>query len=211
MMTIKAGCRTLALLGVLSIFASLSFAETNSAADPSPAQSPAAAAASPSPSPKGSPALSDKETPKKRSAKVIPPEKAEPLKLPLFAKPPVIDGKLDDDVWKSAAVFKDFYQWRPSDSSPASAQTEVFAGYDTRFLYFAFHAYEEPSKVRASVAKRDSIFDDDVVGLILDTFNDKRRAYELLFNPLGIQQDGFLTEGGNDDFSVDFVMESKGL
>ncbi len=141
---------------------------------------------------------------------VLPPEKAQPVKLILFAKPPVIDGKLDDDVWKSANVFKDFYQWRPSDSSPASARTEVFAGYDSHFIYFAFHAYDEPGKVRASVAKRDSIFDDDTVGLLLDTFNDKRRAYELFFNPLGIQQDGFLTEGGNDDFSVDIVMESKG-
>lgn len=130
--------------------------------------------------------------------------------MKLFEKAPVIDGKLDDDVWKSAAVFKDFYQWRPSDSSPASARTEVLAGYDSRFIYFAFHAYDDPAKVRATVAKRDSIFDDDVVGLLLDTFNDKRRAYELFFNPFGIQQDGFLTEGGNDDFSVDIVMESKG-
>jgi hypothetical protein len=129
----------------------------------------------------------------------------------LFAKPPVIDGKLDDDVWQSAAMFKDFYQWRPSDSSPASARTEVMAGYDSRFIYFAFHAYDDVSKIRANVAKRDNIFDDDVVGLILDTFNDKRRSYELFFNPLGIQQDGFLTEGANDDFSVDIVMESKGM
>ena len=118
---------------------------------------------------------------------------------------------MDDDAWKSAAVFKDFYQWRPSDSSPASARTEVLAGYDSRFIYFAFHAYDDVSKVRANVAKRDNIFDDDVVGLLLDTFNDKRRAYELFFNPFGIQQDGFLTEGGNDDFSVDIVMESKGV
>ncbi len=145
-----------------------------------------------------------------KSPAPLPPEKAQPVKVSLFAKPPVIDGKLDDDVWKSAAVFKDFYQWRPSDSSPASARTEVLAGYDSRFIYFAFHAYDDPAKVRATVAKRDSIFDDDVVGLLLDTFNDRRRAYELFFNPFGIQQDGFLTEGGNDDFSVDIVMESKG-
>jgi len=141
----------------------------------------------------------------------LPPEKAQPVKLALFTKAPVIDGKLDDDVWKSAPVFKDFYQWRPSDTSPASARTEVLMGYDSHFIYFAFHAYDDPAKVRASVAKRDSIFDDDSVGLLLDTFNDKRRAYELFFNPLGIQQDGFLTEGGNDDFSVDIVMESKGM
>src|SRR6478672_6958511 len=145
-----------------------------------------------------------------KSPSPFPPEKAQPVKLSLFSKPPVIDGKLDDEVWKSAAVFKDFYQWRPSDTAPASARTEMMAGYDSRFIYFAFHAYDDPAKVRASVAKRDSIFDDDSIGLILDTFNDRRRAYELFFNPLGVQQDGFLTEGGNDDFSVDIVMESKG-
>lgn len=145
-----------------------------------------------------------------KSPATLPLEKAQPVKMSLFAKPPVIDGKLDDEVWKSAAVFRDFYQWRPSDSSPASARTEVLAGYDSQFIYFAFHAYDDPAKVRATLAKRDNIFDDDVVGLLLDTFNDRRRAYELFFNPFGIQQDGFLTEGGNDDFSVDIVMESKG-
>lgn len=142
---------------------------------------------------------------------MLPPEKAQPVKVTAFSKAPVIDGKLDDEVWKSAALFKDFYQWRPSDTGQASARTEMMAGYDSRFIYFAFHAYDDPAKVRATVAKRDSIFDDDSIGLLLDTFNDKRRAYELFFNPLGIQQDGFLTEGGNDDFSVDIVMESKGV
>lgn len=146
-----------------------------------------------------------------KTAITLPIEKSKPVVIPRFEKVPVIDGKLDDEVWKSAAVFKDFYQWRPSDSGAASARTEVFMGYDSRFIYFAFHAYDDRSKVRANVAKRDSIFDDDSVGMIVDTFNDKRRAYELFFNPLGIQADGFLTEGGDDDFSVDIVMESKGM
>ena len=173
----------------------------NALAAPSPASSPSLENVKPAP-----PVATSNPG---RSAP-LPPEKASPVSLTLFAKPPVIDGKLDDEAWKTAAVFKDFYQWRPSDSAAASARTEVFAGYDSRFIYFAFHAYDDPAKVRASVAKRDSIFDDDVVGLLLDTFNDKRRAYELFFNPLGIQQDGFLTEGANDDFSIDIVMESKG-
>ena len=45
----------------------------------------------------------------------------------------------------------------------------------------------------------------------LDTYNDQRRAYVLGFNPLGIQQDGIFTEGQGADFSVDIVMESKGV
>jgi uncharacterized protein DUF5916/cellulose/xylan binding protein with CBM9 domain len=145
-----------------------------------------------------------------KPARMIPLEKAQPVRLPRFEKPPAIDGKLDDDVWKTAAVFKDFYQWRPSDTAPAAAQTEAMAGYDSRYIYFAFHAYDDPNKVRATVPKRDSIFDDDSVGVILDTFNDSRRGYELFFSPLGVQADAILQEGQNDDFSVDIVMESKG-
>ncbi len=141
----------------------------------------------------------------------MPSEKANPVRIPRFDKPPDIDGKLDDEVWKSAAVFKDFYQWKPSDTAAASARTEVYAGYDSKFLYFGFHAYDDPAKVRATVAKRDAILDDDAVGVILDTFNDRQRGYILLFNPLGIQQDGITQEGRDDDYSVDIVMESKGI
>src|SRR5438445_5329640 len=50
-----------------------------------------------------------------KAALVLPPEKAQPLKLPRFTKPPVIDGKLDDEVWKGAVVLKDFYQVQPGD------------------------------------------------------------------------------------------------
>src|SRR5207249_5601232 len=49
------------------------------------------------------------------------------------------------------------------------------------------------------------------VRVFLDTFNDQRRAYILGWNPLGIQQDGIVTEGSGWDFSVDIVMESKGM
>src|SRR2546422_1039910 len=142
---------------------------------------------------------------------VIPPEKAQPVRIPRFEKPPVIDGKLDDEVWKTAAVFKDFYQTNPGDNIAPSKPTEAFIGYDSKFLYFAFHAYDDPSKVRATIAKRDQVFGEDNVRVYLDTFNDQRRAYILGWNPLGIQQDGIFTEGQGADFSVDIVMESKGI
>ena len=137
-------------------------------------------------------------------------EKINPVKLTRFDKPPVIDGKMDEDVWKTAAVFKDFIQWRPGELQAPSLQTEVRIGYDAKFLYIGFHCYDDPTKVRATVPKRDQIFDDDWVGVWLDTFNDGRRAYELLFSPLGVQADAIFTEGVNEDFSVDIVMDSKG-
>src|SRR6185369_756205 len=141
----------------------------------------------------------------------VPPEKANPVTIPKFDKPPVIDGKLDEEVWQKAAVLKDFYQIQPGDNIAPSKPTEVLLGYDPKFLYIAFKATDEPDKVRATVAKRDNIFQDDYVGFFLDTFNDKRKAFEVFFNPLGIQADGVLTEGRGEDFSVDLLMESKGI
>jgi len=138
------------------------------------------------------------------------PEKANPVRAALFEKPPVIDGRLDDEAWKHAAVFKDFIQTQPGDNSDPSKQSIAYMGYDSKTLYFAFHAYDEPGKVRATIAKRDNVFGEDNVRIFLDTFNDHRRAYVLGWNPLGVQQDGILTEGQNTDYSVDIVMESKG-
>src|SRR3954471_16007753 len=141
----------------------------------------------------------------------LPPEKSQPVSIPRFDAPPTIDGKLDEAVWKKAAVFKDFYQFNPGDNIPPSEPTEVYVGYDSKFLYLGFHCYDDPSKVRGTVAKRDNIFGEDNVRVYLDTFNDQRRAYVIGFNPLGIQADGIYTENQGLDLSVDVVMESKGV
>lgn len=162
--------------------------------------------------------LNDKATASAKKTKapkasIVPTEKAAPVRITRFAEPPEIDGKLGDEAWKTAAVFKDFFQTRPGENIAPAYPTEVRIGYDDRHLYFAFRAWDEAGKVRATVAKRDEIWDDDFVWLTLDTFNDRRKAYVMAFNPLGIQADGIFTESGggnNEDYSVDLVMESKG-
>jgi Carbohydrate family 9 binding domain-like len=164
--------------------------------------------ASPSPSPSASPT---KVSATPRGAIVLPPEKASPVKLPRFSESPVIDGKLADEVWKQAVKLKDFQQVQPGDNIAPSQPTEVYLGDDSKFLYVAFHCYDDPSKVRANIPKRDNIFDDDYVGILFDTFNDHRKAYEFNFNPLGVQADGIWTDGQNEDFNPDIVMESKGM
>ena len=141
----------------------------------------------------------------------VPAEKSAPVRIPKFDKPPVIDGKIDEEVWKQAAHFKDFYQVQPGDNLAPSKPSEAYIGYDSKFLYLAFHAYDEPDKIRATIAKRDQIFSDDFIGVYLDTYNDKRKALEFFFNPLGVQADAVRTEGSGEDFSIDFVHESKGV
>lgn len=141
----------------------------------------------------------------------IPPEKANPVTVPKFAAPVVIDGKPDEELWKTAAVFKDFYQTYPGDNSAPSKPTEMYMMYDEKHLYIAFKCWDERDKIRATIAKRDEVFGEDNVRIWLDTYNDQRRAYVLGFNPLGVQQDGIYTEGRGYDYTVDVVMESKGV
>src|SRR5438105_388616 len=141
----------------------------------------------------------------------VPPEKSKPIIIPKAAAAPAIDGHLGDDEWKEAAVFKDFYQTGRGYNTAPSKPTEVYMMYDEKNLYVAFRCWDERDKIRATVAKRDNVFGEDNVRMWLDTYNDQRRAYVLGFNPLGIQQDGIYTEGKGPDFSVDIVMESKGV
>jgi hypothetical protein len=184
--------------------------DLSKAATATPSPSPAAAAKPAEAKTTATTTTATKAASTSKGMPPIPAEKAAPVRIAKFDKPPTIDGKMDEDVWKSAAVLKDFYQTNPGDNIAPTAPTEAFIGYDAKFLYFAFHCFDDPSKVRATVAKRDDVFGEDNIRLFLDTFNDQRRAYVLGFNPLGIQQDGIFTEGQGTDFSVDIVMESKG-
>jgi len=147
----------------------------------------------------------------KNSKVEIPAEKARPITIPKITTLPTIDGKIDEEIWKSAAVFEDFYQTNPGNNTAPSKPTEVYMVYDEKHLYVAFKCWDEKDKIRATIAKRDNIFNEDNVRMWLDTYNDQRRAYVIAFNPHGIQQDGIFSEGQGADFSVDIVMESKGL
>jgi hypothetical protein len=108
-----------------------------------------------------------------------------------------VDGRLDEDVWSKAARLGGFSQYLPADSRPAEERTEVLVWYSPTALHFAIVAHDrEPGTVRATVADRDKLTNDDTVTIYLDTFNDRRRAFFFTVNPLGVQQDGVQTEGG---------------
>src|SRR6267143_5999754 len=91
-----------------------------------------------------------------------------------------IDGVLDEDVWKQAALLTGFSQYRPVDSRPAEDSTQVLVFYAPDAIYFGIRAFEKHGNVvRATLADRDNIGADDNIQILLDTFNDRRRA--LLF------------------------------
>ena len=134
-----------------------------------------------------------------------------PLILGRADEAPVIDGNLDDPAWAAALKYDGFKTFKPDYGKVASQKTEAYVTYDAENFYFAFRCYDnEPSKIKAVMSKRDNIFQDDVVFIMLDTFNDAQSGFSFIVNPLGIQGDGMLDVNGNLDPSFDAVWYSKG-
>ena len=138
---------------------------------------------------------------------------------PVMASPDIsIDGRLDDLAWETAAILTGFSQYQPVEGTAASEETMVRMIVTDDALYFA---------IRAQDAERWPACHADPAGwlralgrlctrVILDTFNDQRRAYVFMVNPYGIQGDGLWVEGGGGrfgdpiDWSPDFLWESYG-
>jgi hypothetical protein len=133
------------------------------------------------------------------------------LDLQKTQKSPVIDGILEPGEWNGAYAMTDFKTFKPDYGKEPSQKTEAYFLYDADNLYFAFRCHDtDPSKIKASLAKRDDMGSDDYVGVILDTYNTMQNAYTFMVNPLGIQGDGIMTTDGNLTAEQDFIWDSKG-
>ncbi|WP_439642489.1 DUF5916 domain-containing protein [Gemmatimonas sp.] len=132
-----------------------------------------------------------------------------------------LDGTLSEAVWQQATVMKEFTSYNPVDGRPAQDNTEVRIWYAEDALYVGIRAYAPPSTVRATLAERDRIANDDWVAIHLDTFNDRRRSFVFAVNAFGVQADGMRADASAGpgvsraslqavDLSQDYVWQSKG-
>jgi hypothetical protein len=128
-----------------------------------------------------------------------------------------IDGRLDDVAWSKASLLTGFTQYDPVEGSAASEETHVRLLVTSDALYFGIRADDRSGGVRATLTERDGFSrSDDYVRVILDTFNDSRRAFVFMVNPFGIQGDGLWVEGSGRgygdpiDWSPDFLWQSFG-
>lgn len=137
---------------------------------------------------------------------------AKPTQIPRLEGDIAIDGTIDEGAWQQAARIELGYEINPGDNLPAPVETTLRMGYTRDALYLAFDARDpDPSKIRAHLTDRDGLFNDDFVGVMLDTFDDQRRAYEIFVNPLGVQGDLVREEAtGNEDASWDGLWTSAG-
>jgi len=123
-----------------------------------------------------------------------------------------INGSLDEKAWEDALKFTLDIEVMPAENVPAPVKTECYLIYDTNHFYVGCRASDpEPEKIRAYLSDRDDAWQDDNIGLLIDTFNDQNRAFAFFVNPLGIQGDEIMSKGGSEeDMSWDAIWDSAG-
>ena len=127
------------------------------------------------------------------------------VRPPRLADPPVIDGRLDEALWRDAAHITELVQRRPFDGIPASEPSDIYLAYDSANIYVGLHAhYSDPGMIRANRRDRDESIDDDLFLIYFDPFLDQQRAYVFTVNGYGVQGDAILQAGaiGGGRFGV---------
>jgi hypothetical protein len=132
--------------------------------------------------------------------------------LPRTDAPIDIDGVLGDAGWQGALAVDLGIQTHPGENVAAPVRTTVYLTEDSENLYIAFDAKDpDTAAIRAYLRDRDSAYRDDIVGIVLDTYNDDRRAFQFFVNPLGVQMDMTNDDiNGNEDDSWDAIWNSAG-
>nr|WP_314862444.1 DUF5916 domain-containing protein [uncultured Undibacterium sp.] len=132
------------------------------------------------------------------------------LTIPRAKSPPLLRHYVGGVPADAGFAINEFTQRSPSDGNPATQATTAYLSYDDTHFYAMFVAKDDPSLIRARVAKREDFEGDDFTVLELDTFHDKRRSFIFFVNPYGVQLDSRRTEGLDPDNNFDTQWESEG-
>jgi hypothetical protein len=124
----------------------------------------------------------------------------------------MIDGVLDDAIWREALSMQLVIETYPRENARPDVETTAYLVENGDQLLIAFDARDpDPSSIRAYLRDRDSAFNDDFVGVVLDTFNDQRRAFEFFVNPFGVQMDLIMDDvNRNESTSWNGLWDSAG-
>ncbi len=121
-----------------------------------------------------------------------PPETAPQIQAIRTSDPIKIDGILDEASWSNAISVTDFIQKDPVQGAPASMFTESKILFDDENLYIgAFCKTKNGRKdILAQNLQRDfDYFQNDMFGVVIDGFLDKRNAVSFQTNPYGAQRE----------------------
>ncbi len=125
-----------------------------------------------------------------------------------------IDGVLSEADWQTAPFASDFLQYEPTEGAPATHQTEVRILYGTSALYIGATLHDSsPDEILETLGRRDMFTRADWFTVSIDSYFDRKTAYNFAINAGGLQADGIYTGrgsgGGGDDGGRRFPFQSS--
>lgn len=126
-----------------------------------------------------------------------------------------VDGLLDDPIWSNITPAKDFIQTFPYDSALSTTQCEIYFSYDEQNMYIGTKCNDVDSGKKFVILSKRRDFRGpgiESINVVFDTFQDQTNAFSFGINPLGVQKEGLVVNGGtlSDDFSLDWDNKWRG-
>ncbi len=124
-----------------------------------------------------------------------------------FTGPIKIDGILNEPAWKDAPVATNFVELRPvlNREEEHANRTEVYFLYSDAGVYIGGYCHERTKdSIATELIGRDNFGNNDFIGVIFDTYNDKINGFEYFLTPLGEQMDAKQAPPDNNGNSEDF-------
>ncbi|MEX2182215.1 MAG: DUF5916 domain-containing protein [Gemmatimonadaceae bacterium] len=124
-----------------------------------------------------------------------------------LSAPLTLDGMLDEAVYAAVAPFDGMIQVAPDYGQPASERSDIWITYDDQNIYLSCRCWDAspPEEWVVNELRRDTggLRNNEHIGVLFDTFYDRRSGFAFYTNPLGARADySVVDEGGaNSDWN----------
>lgn len=108
-----------------------------------------------------------------------------------------IDGRLDEEIYRTIQPVSDFIQQEPDEGQPATERTEAWVLFDDVNLYVCARNWDShPERQIANELRRDNgnILGNENITFAIDTMHDRRNGYLFQTNALGALRDMAVTD-----------------
>jgi hypothetical protein len=130
-----------------------------------------------------------------------------------LATPLTVDGVLDEEVYAREKPFGGLIQVAPRYGEPMTERSDVWVLYDDKNVYLTCRCWDSapPDEWIVNELRRDTngLRNNDHIGVMFDTFYDRRSGFGFYTNPLGARADYSVVDEGGSNTDWNPVWTSK--